>query len=224
MFTSRAEFRLHLRPENADFRLTSKGREVGCVGYERWDHFSRSRSIFDQAETALRSNSKPKSEWTKILNLKKSSAKMGPNKSQSAWEVLSVVNNDIGLADLADVFEAEEDAVLKDVLDQGGESMAFKLETEARYERFVDEQRDEILEIRRDEKLVIPIDFDYTKVSLKLSIEEIEKLSLAKPTSIAAASRIPGVTPNAVLLILRSIKKQSMLSSNQTAQEVENVS
>merc|ERR1712062_349494 len=91
--------------------------------------------------------------------------------------------------------------------------LSAKLKTEAIYENFVDEQKCEIAEIKRDEKLDIPTDLDYLNVqALNLSAEEREKLDLARPATIAAASRIPGVTPSAVLNLLKFVKKRSIAS------------
>ena len=87
--------------------------------------------------------------------------------------------------------------------------MSERIKIEALYETLVEAQREEIEEIKRDDLLALPYDLDYLHTSLALSIEEKEKLALVRPASIGSASRIPGITPNAIVSLLRFVKKQN---------------
>lgn len=203
MFTSRAEFRLHLRPDNADIRLTPKGRSVGCVQDNRWAHYSRIYPIFEHTCAALKTDLKLAKEW-KSLQLKLDSLK-ATGKVLPAWDLLSNKNYNVTLLDLA---ETGNKLYAKAVAISG---MADKVRNEAIYARHVEEQREEIQEIKHDEQLCVPLGLDYTDKRLSLSLEEQEKLSLARPTTIAAASRIPGVTPHAIVSLLRHVKKNTLI-------------
>lgn len=198
MFTSRAEFRLHLRPDNADLRLTSKGKMVGCVSEKRSIVFDKRLKIFEDSVVALKCDVRPYKDWQDELGLDIKSPKM--RRPLSAWELLQVSNFKLDLNQF-------KDSVCVEALTSRDLSM--KIKTEAFYERYVADQREEIEEIRRDEQLEIPTDLDYLNIQM-FSIEEREKLAAARPRSIAAASRIPGVTPHAVLNLLKFVKKSSL--------------
>ena len=120
----------------------------------------------------------------------------------SAWEILGQPNFHADLRAFEDVSDIVKEALTS-------RELSFKIRTEARYEKFVSDQKSEIEEIRRDEALEIPTDIDYMNIeSLNLSVEEREKLDIARPSTIASASRIPGVTPYAVLSLLRFVRKK----------------
>ena len=201
MFTSRAEFRLHLRPDNADFRLTSKGLQVGCVTEKRQKSFENTQNNFKLIQDILKnSEAKSGSEWSRILQ----NPKIKQKSKMSAWNLLQQANYGLEIQD----FEGMMEQIPQNIFTR---DLSAKLKTEAIYENFVDEQKCEIAEIKRDEKLDIPTDLDYLNVqTLNLSAEEREKLDLARPATIAAASRIPGVTPSAVLNLLKFVKKRSI--------------
>ena len=200
MFTSRAEFRLHLRPDNADMRLTEKGRKVGCVSDERWNKFVETKNCFDKTVQNLKKDVRTIQSWKSSLNFHGRKGSF----QRSAWEMLGVNNFEIELEDLARLNP-----------ELYGEAVAFsppwmseRIKIESTYELLVEDQREEIDEIRRDDLLALPHDLDYLHNSLALSIEEKEKLALVRPSSIGSASRIPGITPNAVVSLLRFVKKQ----------------
>ena len=205
MFTSRSEFRLHLRPDNADIRLTPKAKLVGCVTEKRAEKFDKNQEIFNECIETLKNVSLKKRQWKEKLDLENVT---GGSKNMSAWEILGQPNFHADLRAFEDVSDIVKEALTS-------RELSFKIRTEARYEKFVSEQRSEIEAIRRDEALEIPTDIDYMNIeSLNLSFEEREKLASHLPSTIAAASRIPGVTPYAVLALLRFVrKKRPMINS-----------
>ena len=200
MFTSRSEFRLYLRPDNADLRLTPKAKLVGCASQQRIEKFEKTKTIFDECVEALKSDVRPVSHWRKFSNLKSDKI---VTRHRSALDILGEPHYNLDLQAFENVVPAIREAM-------SSRELQFKIKTEATYQRFVEDQRADIEEIRRDEKLEIPTDIDYlNEVSLNLSNEEREKLELAKPSTIAAASRIPGVTPSSVLYLLHFVRKKN---------------
>lgn len=205
MFTSRSEFRLHLRPDNADLRLTEKGRAVGCVTDKRWNKFVAMKTCLDKTASALKSDVRKLEFWRSELNISARTA----NVPKSAWEIIGVNNYNVTIEGLA--------KLSPELYDEAANFtppwMSERLKTEAVYESLVEDQRDEIEEIRRDDLLALPHDLDYFHTSLSLSLEEREKLALTRPSSIGSASRIPGVTPYAIVSLLRFVKKQHRLTA-----------
>ena len=201
MFTSRAEFRLHLRPDNADFRLTSKGILAGCVSPDRAEKFQKSKEIFEHSQKVLKNLKNRGNVWKEILQ----NSKIKQTQELSAWNLLQRGSYGLEIKDFQEVPELHEAIANRD--------LSAKLKTEATYETFVAEQKYEIEEIKKDEQLEIPTDLDYINMpKLNLSIEEREKLDLARPSTIAAASRIPGVTPSAVLTLLKFVRKKAVVN------------
>jgi tRNA uridine 5-carboxymethylaminomethyl modification enzyme len=137
-------------------------------------------------------------DWQELLDISKCSDKL--NLDKSAFDILSVVSYDVWPSKLTDCDSRYSQLAAK-------RSLLERVKVEALYERNVAEQRAEMHEIKRDEELEIPFDLDYAHSSLNLSNEEREKLLRCRPGSVGAASRIPGVTPNAVLSLLRFVKK-----------------
>lgn len=205
MFTSRAEFRLHLRPDNADIRLTEKGREVGCVSSERWQKFVEMKTCFDKTALTLKNDIRQLDTWRSMFGFSARKANM----PKSAWDILGVYNYSVSLEDLARV----SPELYTEAANFASPWMSERLKVEATYEALVEDQREEIEEIRRDDLLVLPNDLDYFHPSIGLSLEEKEKLALARPSSIGSASRIPGITPYAIVSLLRFVKKQQKVSA-----------
>ncbi|XP_049855553.1 protein MTO1 homolog, mitochondrial isoform X1 [Schistocerca gregaria] len=202
MFTSRAEFRLSLRPDNADLRLTEKGYEAGCVSHQRYQKMCKTREKIKTATDLLRSIVKPSHFWREIL-------KLPPAKSsalKSAFDMMAI-HGDIKTAET--VCESMP-GVLGHLLHD--RAVLMRLVIEALYEMAICEQMEEVEEIRRDEALIIPTSINYAAKSLCLSSEEIEKLTLVQPSTIAAASRIPGVTPSTVVRLLNYVKQQNSVN------------
>ena len=203
MFTSRSEFRLYLRPDNADLRLTPKAKMVGCASQQRIEKFEKTKTIFDQCVKALKSDIRPASHWRKQFSNFQSKNKV-VTKHASALDILGDSHYNLELNEFETIVPAISQAM------SFSRELQLKIKTEAMYHRFVEDQRADIEEIKKDEKLEIPIDIDYlNEKSLNLSNEEREKLELAKPSTIAAASRIPGVTPSSVLYLLNFVRKKN---------------
>lgn len=209
MFTSRAEFRLHLRPENADIRLTEKGWQVGCVGEERYRKFCRTRDVFSQLKDSLKNYKRPLRQWISDLNLEGCVSKLNKTSPEmmSAWQIMATFSYGVELRHL--LLTSRDDVTRKlmgDALNAYG--MDERLKVEALYESYIVDQKHEFDEIRKEEGMMLPHDLDYRNPTINLSNEDREKLALTRPTSIGNASRIPGMTPAAIISLLRFVKKQ----------------
>lgn len=189
MFTSRAEYRLLLRSDNADMRLTDKGTEIGCVGKERAAAFSEKKRALLEARDKLKKIGGTPKELEKLgFSVNKDGAR------RDGTDLLAY--GEIGWDDLAAVWE-ELKGTRKDVVEQ--------LEIEAKYKGYLQRQEADIRAFRKDEALIIPKDVDYRKIG-GLSNEVVMKLSKVRPETLGAASRISGVTPAAVTAVLGYIK------------------
>ncbi len=203
MFTSRAEYRLLLREDNADLRLTELGKNLGVVGEERWQAFSQKREGIAQETTRL------KSTWIQPDTLagKKVAEHLGKPLARE-YNLFDLLKRpELTYRDLA-CFKPSEELVSEDIAEQ--------IEIQTKYDGYISRQQDEIDKLKRNENTRLPIDFDYSVIS-GLSNEMKQKLLAVKPESIAQASRIPGVTPAAISLILVFLKKKSMAKSVQQA-------
>lgn len=189
MFTSRAEFRLSLRADNADLRLTPIGIEMGLVGAERQRLFTRLKNELDQARVAV------------------SNLSLTPNEARQQGIALSLdgVRRD-GYQLLADPeVTLSRLARIWPQLSQIGENVAELLETEARYAVYMDRQAADIAQLRKEEHLVIPSDFGFDDLP-GLSNELREKLERVRPETIARAQRIEGMTPAALAIIVARLQ------------------
>lgn len=201
MFTSRAEFRLALRPDNADLRLTQKGYEAGCIGKERYERFCTVQQELGAAIDALKSHIMSVDSWNSKLGLDR------PTKPvlKSAFEVLGL--NDVHFEMLAHVFPDKYHGFL------GDHQLIERLKIEATYAPVVAEQMEEVQEVLEDEQLELPPDLDYRNAQLSLSKEVQAKLIAAQPTTIGAASRVPGVTSAAVVRLFKYVKRKTQRNS-----------
>ncbi|AMH12600.1 MULTISPECIES: tRNA uridine-5-carboxymethylaminomethyl(34) synthesis enzyme MnmG [Citrobacter] len=198
MFTSRAEYRLMLREDNADLRLTEIGRELGLVGDERWARFNEKLERIEQERQRL------KSTW--VNPLAESAAEVNahlatPLSREASGEDL-LRRPDMTYAQLTSL------SVFAPALDDP--QAAEQVEIQVKYEGYIARQQDEIERQQRNENTLLPATLDYRQVS-GLSNEVIAKLNDHKPVSIGQASRISGVTPAAISILLVWLKKQGML-------------
>ncbi|SEH27606.1 tRNA uridine-5-carboxymethylaminomethyl(34) synthesis enzyme MnmG [Magnetospirillum fulvum] len=192
MFTSRAEYRLLLRADNADQRLTPKGLAAGCVGSIRAEAFAARFKALEQGRVLLKGLSASPTLLARAgLEINQDGV------IRSAWDLLAYPTLDLDR--LAGVWPELAD------LDPG---LAEVLESEGTYAGYVERQEADIRAYRREEAMELPADLDYDAIG-SLSTEVRTKLKAARPASLAAAARISGVTPAAVTALLGHVKRQT---------------
>lgn len=207
MFTSRAEYRLLLREDNADLRLTEAGRDMGLIDDERWAAFSAKQAGIEENLTQLRRT------WVQP----------GTEKAEAINPLLEKhISREYSLADLLArpgvsypalrTQLADSEIALPDIDTQ----VAEQLEIQIKYQGYIDRQAEDIAKLKRQENTPLPTDFDYQRME-GLSNELKQKLSEARPESIARASRIPGMTPAAVSLLLIHLKKHHAVRGQRSA-------
>ncbi len=197
MFTSRAEYRLLLRQDNADLRLTEKGRELGLVDNIRWAAFCEKREAIEQEQQRLKTTwVQPGSTEAEQVGEKTGSP---PSREYSLFELLK--RPELSYTDIADLKYS----------DQLSDDVAEQVEIDAKYAGYIDRQQEEIDKLRRQENTAIPENFDYQVVK-GLSNEVKQKLTDARPETLARAARIPGITPAAISLLLIYLKKKTAAS------------
>ncbi|HZH52632.1 MAG TPA: tRNA uridine-5-carboxymethylaminomethyl(34) synthesis enzyme MnmG [Microvirga sp.] len=190
MFTSRSEYRLSLRIDNADERLTGKGLALGCIGQERAEHFRRSQEELGRIAARLRElTATPKEAARQGLELNQDGIR------RSAYQLLSYPH--VGWADLCRLWP-ELDAVPVPVRD--------RIETDATYAVYMDRQQADIAAYRRDESIVLDQALDFRSLP-GLSNEIKAKLDLVRPATLGQAARIEGITPAALTLLAAHAKK-----------------
>ena len=194
MFTSRAEYRLLLREDNADIRLTAKGRELGLVDDNRWQAFCEKQEAIELETQRL------KNTWVQ------------PN-SDMAEKLFKHIDHRISHEySLFDLLKRPElnHQIIGDLLpEQKPDSkIALQVEIDAKYSGYISRQQDEIDRLQRHENTAIPDGFDYSNIK-GLSNEVKQKLSDALPKTLARAARVPGVTPAAISLLLVQLKKNA---------------
>lgn len=194
MFTSRAEYRLLLREDNADLRLTPIGRELGLVDDERWTAFETKREAIAQEQQRLRDTLARPGTLTNAEQI------LGGELSREYRLDELLRRPDVSYDDLFKLLPE-----LEPVADP---AVAEQVAIQAKYAGYIDRQRDEIARSLRHESTVIPEEFDYAAVR-GLSAEVAEKLARNRPATLGHASRIPGVTPAAISLLLVHLKKRS---------------
>jgi tRNA uridine 5-carboxymethylaminomethyl modification enzyme len=196
MFTSRAEYRLLLREDNADLRLTEKGRELGVVDEARWVAFSEKREAIERERQRFRDT------WIQAGS---------PEALHLQPKLTSTLAREYSLYDLLKRPELE-------YADLGGlkgepvadPQVAEQVQIEAKYAGYIDRQQEDVDRLRQQENTRIPDAFDYRSVE-GLSNELKQKLSAARPETLARAARIPGVTPAALSLLLIYLKQHGLI-------------
>jgi tRNA uridine 5-carboxymethylaminomethyl modification enzyme len=196
MFTSRAEYRLSLREDNADLRLTEIGRSLGVVDDARWEAFSRKR------EAIAREQERLKSTWVnpRLLGREEMERVFGQalEREYTAAELLRRPEVSYrGLMSLAHLGPGVED-----------EQVAEQLEIQAKYHGYIERQREEIARNEHFENLALPADLDYGQIR-GLSVEARQKLSQQRPETLGQAARISGITPAAISVLLVHLKRRS---------------
>jgi tRNA uridine 5-carboxymethylaminomethyl modification enzyme len=200
MFTSRAEYRLTLRADNADQRLTGRGIALGCVGRVRAERYRAKMTALDAARAMARSLSLTPTEAARNgLALRRDGQR------RSAFEILSYP--EIGIADLARIWPAFGELDAK---------IAAQLEIDAKYYVYLSRQAADVESYRRDESLVLSEDLDYATLP-GLSNEVRQKLQLHRPRTIGQAGRIDGVTPAALTLLVAYLRRARGNPARKTA-------
>lgn len=200
MFTSRAEYRLMLREDNADLRLTEIGRELGMVDDNRWAQFSEKVELVEKERQRLKNiwvhpQTDNLSEINALINTPLSKEANGEDllrRPEMTYDILKKISR------------------FAPGIDDSKPQAAEQVEIQVKYEGYINRQQEEIEKQLRNENAALPIDLDYKQVS-GLSNEVIAKLNDHKPTSIGQASRISGVTPAAISILLVWLKKQGLL-------------
>ena len=192
MFTSRAEFRLRLRADNADQRLTQKGIDLGCVSTIRSFAFSnKNNALRCVVDMLSRFSVSPREAERNGIELNKD------GRRRTAFELLSYPN--MTLSRLAQIWPELENV---------DPNIARQVEVDARYAAYVERQEADVAALRKDEAISIPAGFDYGALP-SLRAELCEKLAAQRPATLAQAGRIEGMTPAALMLILAAVKKHA---------------
>lgn len=202
MFTSRAEYRLLLREDNADLRLTPIGKTLGCISDQRWEAFSRKREAIEKEITFLKSN------WVNPTNFP----------AELSTRLLGKpIEREYTLADLLARPEVNYQCIAeitqKSVSDP---IIAEQVSIQLKYAGYISRQEEEIKRQAENENLQIPKDFDFYSIN-SLSTEVKQKLTQFRPNTIGQAGRLPGITPAAISLLLIFLKKKKLLSNTQEA-------
>ena len=189
MFTSRAEYRLNIRADNADLRLTEKGIKIGLISKERKDKFLKRKKEIEDGIKLLKSLTITPSELLKYdINIKQDGIK------RTAFELLSFPN--ININQLLSIWQ-EINKISPEIREQIG--------IEALYKPYIERELRDIETFKQEENLKIPRDFDYNSVG-SLSNEVREKFIQNKPFTIGAAAKIPGITQASVMALLIAVK------------------
>ncbi|MBA2710653.1 MAG: tRNA uridine-5-carboxymethylaminomethyl(34) synthesis enzyme MnmG [Tatlockia sp.] len=192
MFTSRAEFRLLLREDNADLRLTEKGRELGLVSDERWQFFCEKKENIERGQHALKAT-------TVRVNQKEALSAFLENPLQQDCRASELIKRpEVNYSDLQGIVELNLPELSKDVAEQ--------IQIQSKYAGYIERQLLEIERQKKHENTKLPDSLDYNSVR-GLSTEVIQKLTKIRPATMGQAARISGLTPAALSLLLVHLKK-----------------
>lgn len=204
MFTSRAEYRLVLREDNADLRLTEQGRELGLVDDQRWAVFNSKREAIAAETQRLASTWVQPGSEVGLAFAERYSTPL--TREYSLLDLLRRPEVDYqALTELTGKVEIPADA-------------AEQVEIQTQYAGYIERQQDEIARLRQHEETLLPEDLDYAALN-GLSKEISQKLASIRPQTLGQASRVPGVTPAAISLLLIHLKKRNALSDGKLSQE-----
>ena len=199
MFTSRAEYRLLLREDNADLRLTERGRALGLVDDARWERFEGKRDEIERETTRLATS------WVHPHT---------PQAEALSGKLKNSIAREYSLAELLKRPELEYADLAALVGEPSADPQAAEqVEIQAKYAGYIERQKEDIARLRRNEHTPLPANLDYNAVD-GLSNEVKQRLSAARPDSLARAGRIPGVTAAAIALLLIYLKKRGALGSD----------
>ncbi|KAI0226523.1 Mitochondrial Translation Optimization [Massospora cicadina] len=196
VFTSRAEYRLSLRADNADRRLTQRGYEAGCVGEARHKRFCDDVAAHAELVAELNSVTHSASRWAELLGCKLSQN----GHYKSAFRLLE--HNGISLALL------EEKGILPNLSRRYSPRAIASAAIDGLYQSYIGRQAREIEAFQRDAGLFIPRDMDYSK--LRVSLEDTEKLRRERPLTLGEAKGIPGVSPSSIMLLANYLRRRGL--------------
>jgi tRNA uridine 5-carboxymethylaminomethyl modification enzyme len=216
MFTSRAEYRLQLREDNADLRLTEAGRRMGLVDDARWDAFCRKRDAVSRETERL------KATWVnpRIVSAAEAQRVLGKSMEHeyNLGELLR--RPDVRYEELVSLEDGKwaTSAVSRETLGQLYDPVVEQIEIAAKYSGYIERQKDEVERAAHYENLKLPAELDYMQVTA-LSIEVRQKLSKHRPETLGLASRISGVTPAAISLLLVHLRKNKFKGFGEAANQ-----
>jgi tRNA uridine 5-carboxymethylaminomethyl modification enzyme len=219
MFTSRAEYRLQLREDNADARLTEVGRQLGLIDDARWEAFSR------KMEAVSRETERLKSTWVSPAKLPLAEAERVLGKNiEHEYNLFELLRRPgVGYEALVSLQPEGKDhlqseAVSRETLGCLRDAVVEQVEISAKYSGYIDRQKDEVNRAAHYENLRLPVGLDYTQVQ-SLSIEARQKLAKHQPETLGQASRISGITPASMSLLLIYLKKAKFKGFAQSAND-----
>ena len=205
MFTSRAEYRLSLREDNADERLTEIGRKLGLVDDVRWEFFNKKREAIEKELKRL------KSTWVYPgLISEDESVRILGNKIEREYSLFNLLSRPNVSHETLINLKKQDGSLISDGIALT-DSEVEQIEISAKYSGYINRQKEEVAKLLEHETTKIPVDFDYDKVK-GLSFEVRQKLKLHRPETIGQAGRISGVTPAAISLLLIFIKSRKYIS------------
>jgi tRNA uridine 5-carboxymethylaminomethyl modification enzyme len=204
MFTSRAEYRLLLREDNADLRLTPKGRELGLVDDQRWQVFEAKRNSVEEEQQRL------DDIYVRAEQLAEADrAVLGGAFSRDCTAADLLKRPELSYTDIASLAVVGQGPWREHLGDEQAEQVELQLQVQARYEGYIQRQQREVEKHRKQESLRLPEDLDYAAVC-GLSTEARQRLLLARPVTLGHAARLEGVTPASVSLLLIHMKKRHL--------------